>query len=610
LVTPRDLASTLIPAIIISNNDGAALKAFIDANPGRTVYIDGAAFEQNTSFFDELTTFSSLGPATGDNALKPDLVAVGLDVYMAAQSYDPLGDLFSANRYVAAGGTSFATPLVAGAVALVKQAHPNYTPAQIKSALVNTGSQVVTRNDSGVPVSIPALGGGKLDAGASLQASITASPASVSFGVVSSVPVSKAIQITNASLSQVNLSLAVTQTKSAAGANVALDKTTLTLAAGASDSVSLTISGSAPASGSYYGAVTIQGSGTALRVPYLFLNGSGVVNNLIPLSGDGFDGTAGQIIPDGIISFKLIDPFGVPVASAPVTFQANGGGTLQNADSKTDKYGIARAEAILGSQPGNYSFNASSGSLSWDFTGSARAMPTITASGVVNAASFEAGKPVAPGSYVTIFGTGLSDTTQSATTPILPLAIDFALVSFDVPPAKISAPAHLVYASPSQINVQVPWELQGQTSAQVKVTIDFSYGNVVTVPLADYAPAFFEIGGGNVAALDTAFHVIGSSNPAQQGQVVQLYGNGLGPVNNQPASGDPAPASPLATCKSTPEVSIGGKPAQVAFCGLAPGYPGLYQINATVPTGLTAGANTVTVAVGGQTSKASNIVVK
>jgi uncharacterized protein (TIGR03437 family) len=160
------------------------------------------------------------------------------------------------------------------------------------------------------------------------------------------------------------------------------------------------------------------------------------------------------------------------------------------------------------------------------------------------------------------------------------------------------------------VNLQVPWELQGQTSAQVKVTIDFSYGNVVTVPLSDYAPAFFEIGGGNIAAQDSSYNVIRTSNPAKQGQTILLYLNGLGPVSNQPASGDPAPSSPLAMCKSTPSVSIGGKTATSSFCGLAPGFPGLYQINAAVPTGLTPGPQPITVSIGGQTSKTSNISVQ
>ena len=614
LVAPN-VGSTFLPAIMISNNDGVALKSFIDSNPGHTVYIDGSAFEQATTAFDLLTGFSSLGPTTGDNALKPDLVAVGQDVYMAAQNFDPLGDLYSANRYASAAGTSFSTPLVAGAAALVKQAHPAFTPAQIKSALVNTGSQAVISDDSGDKVSIPALGGGKLNAATAIQATITAHPASVSFGTVTKVPASQSIQITNTGTTAANMTLAIAPITSATGSTLTLDKQTLTLAAGASGTVNLSISGLAPTPGSYYGAITIQGSGPALRVPYLFLAGSGMPNNLTPLSGDGFDGTVGQKIPDGMIAIKVVDASGVPVAGAPVSFTANSGGTLQSADSQTNAYGIAQAVPILGSQPGNYDFSAtltgpSSGGLSWDFTGSARPVPTIAANGILNGASFEVGKPVAPGSYVSIFGSNLSDFTDFATTTILPLAIDFALVSFDVPSANISVPGHLIYVSPGQINLQVPWELTGQGSAEVKVTIDFSYGSVVTLRLSDYAPAFFEIGGGNVAALDAANHVIGTNNPAKQGQTIQLYLNGLGPVDNQPASGEPAPTSPLATCISVPSVSIGGKPAPSSFCGLAPGFPGLYQINAAVPTGLTPGSQPITVSIGGTTSKTSNIVVQ
>src|SRR5258706_4589078 len=193
--SPVGLGSTFVPVIEISNNDGVALKSFIDANAGRTVSIDPAAFEREKTAFNELAFFSSLGPTTGDNALKPDLVAVGgsdgyfSDIYTAAQTYDVLGELYSANGYQAASGTSFSTPLVAGAAALVKQAHPNFTAAQIKSALVNTASQDVTSNEEGDVVGVQALGAGKIDAGAAMQTNVTANPASISFGLASTLPV-------------------------------------------------------------------------------------------------------------------------------------------------------------------------------------------------------------------------------------------------------------------------------------------------------------------------------------------------------------------------------------------------------------------------------------
>jgi len=189
------------------------------------------------------------------------------------------------------------------------------------------------------------------------------------------------------------------------------------------------------------------------------------------------------------------------------------------------------------------------------------------------------------------------------------MMIDGVNVSFDVHSAGISVPGNLIFVSPGQINVQVPWELQGQSSAQVKVTIDemFGYplfGNVVTVPLAAYTPSFF-VGNGTIAAQDaiTGTNIL-ASNPAHPGEILSLYANGLGPVTNAPASGAPAPGGAnLATTTTQPVVTIGGQPAKVGFSGLAPGYPGLYQIDVTVPSGLT-GNQQVTVSIGGQTSPA------
>jgi uncharacterized protein (TIGR03437 family) len=231
---------------------------------------------------------------------------------------------------------------------------------------------------------------------------------------------------------------------------------------------------------------------------------------------------------------------------------------------------------------------------------------------VVDSAAFQS--PIAPGSYAAIFGTALSDPgyTDSASTLILPLAIDGVTVSFDVPSAGISLPARLTYVGAGQVNVQVPWELQGQTSAQVKVTIDeYSFGNVVTVPLADVSPAFFESSGLVVAQDAVTGALLYDKNPAKAGEFVTFYANGLGPVNNQPASGDPAPGSPnLATTKGTATLTIGGKATDVLFSGLAPGFPGLYQVNAAVPAGLTAGNQDVVLTIGGKTAKTTKLPVQ
>lgn len=239
------------------------------------------------------------------------------------------------------------------------------------------------------------------------------------------------------------------------------------------------------------------------------------------------------------------------------------------------------------------------------FSGFARPQPTITS--IVDGASLQPGA-FAPGSYITLKGSGLSDSTDVPQTPTHPLAIDYVSVSFDVPSAHISVPGHLIFVSPGQINVQVPWELQGQTSAQVKVNVDFSTSNVVPIALVNVAPAFFVVAG-NVAARDLSFRVINASNPAHAGQTIQLYANGLGPVSNQPASGDPAPSGPYAETP-TPMVMFGTQAAtQVPFSGLTPGIGGLYAVNVVVPS-LSPGTYPVTVSIGGKTSPSAPLVVQ
>ncbi len=613
ITSPGGLSTFAIPATMISNTDGMALKSFIDANPNYPATIDPNGAEQDYSGYNELAGFSSFGPSAGNAAIKPDLVAVGTYMYMAAEDYDPLGILYSSNRYAAASGTSFATPLISGAAALVKQYHPNFTAEQVKSALVNNASQDVTTDDSTtpIPVDVEWLGAGKLDAGAAVAATLTVSPTSLSFGAIGSgsLPTAVAVNVTNHGTVAAAITAGVVANQSSA-ATVTLDKQNLTLAPGASGTITATLAGSLPAPGSYSGVMTLAANGVTLRVPYLFLVGDGVPDNMIPLTGTGFDGTVGEVIPQGLFAIKVIDSSGLPVAGAPVTFSARNGGSYQGADSTTDVNGIAAAVPVLGGQPGNYNFNVSAaGGLRLTLSGTARLKPTISPNGIVNAADYDA-NPVAPGSYISLFGSGLSDTTDYSVAAILPLAIDYVNVSFDVPSAGISVPGHLTYVSPSQVNVQVPWELQNQSAAEVKVTIDYSNGNVFTLPLANYAPAWFEVGSGMVAALDLNYQLIDSANPARPGSVVQLYANGLGPVTNQPKSGEPASGVVLSEMTNPPTVTIGGQTAVVGFRGLAPGFAGLYQVNVTIPENLAPGNYPITISIGGKTSRASNIQVQ
>jgi uncharacterized protein (TIGR03437 family) len=131
---------------------------------------------------------------------------------------------------------------------------------------------------------------------------------------------------------------------------------------------------------------------------------------------------------------------------------------------------------------------------------------------------------------------------------------------------------------------------------------------VVTVPLADAAPAFFE-NSGIAAALDGNNAIVTAANPVKRGQLVQLYMNGLGPVTGGPASGEFASTAVLTHTTATPQVTIGGQPATVQFSGLTPGLPGLYQVNVFVPTGISTGTVPISLTINGATTKASTLPV-
>jgi len=82
--------------------------------------------------------------------------------------------------------------------------------------------------------------------------------------------------------------------------------------------------------------------------------------------------------------------------------------------------------------------------------------------------------------------------------------------------------------------------------------------------------------------------IAGNGNSATVGDVVVIYCTGLGAVNPRAVAGYPAPVSPLSQTIDPVTMTIGGVNVPVFFAGLAPGYAGLYQVNATIPGGIAA----------------------
>jgi uncharacterized protein (TIGR03437 family) len=176
--------------------------------------------------------------------------------------------------------------------------------------------------------------------------------------------------------------------------------------------------------------------------------------------------------------------------------------------------------------------------------------------------------------------------------------------------------APLFYANVGQVNAQIPWELAGQSQTTITATINGQTSAPQTVSLATYAPGIFALnseGTGQGAILDANYHLVDGSNPAIPGQTtILIYCTGLGPVSsNQPATGAPAWLTNLARTSSPVTATIGGVSANVTFSGLAPGYVGLYQVNAQVPAGLAAnGSAPVMISIEGANSNTVTIAVQ
>lgn len=235
--------------------------------------------------------------------------------------------------------------------------------------------------------------------------------------------------------------------------------------------------------------------------------------------------------------------------------------------------------------------------------------PRINPGGVVNAASFALDPaPVAAGSIASVFGTNLVKSTQSAGGFPLPTLLGAICITFD----GFAAP--FIDASAEQLNVQIPWELSGRATATAVVSSQGVASPPVTVNLARQAPGIFTLskdGQGAGAILHASdFSLVTTSNPAKIGEIVSIFGTGLGPTAPSVGTGLPVPLEGPLHRSSTPTVTMGSVNAPVLFAGLAPGYVGLYQVDVRIPSNTPVGTNVpVTLTLGGRSSNPATLAV-
>ncbi len=237
--------------------------------------------------------------------------------------------------------------------------------------------------------------------------------------------------------------------------------------------------------------------------------------------------------------------------------------------------------------------------------------PAPVVAAAVNSATFVQNVPLAPGSFISLGGTNLSNGNASAAS--IPLGT--TLAGATVVMANYELP--LDFASTGLINAVSPEEINVNTSHQIVVM----RGNTLSVPIAvDIGPAdpgIFPYPLPGTPPLQGAIVSVPSyavalpATPVTANNTLAIFCTGLGVVDQTVADGAAAPGSPPANTVLTPTVTIGGVPAHVIFSGLTPSAVGLYQINVTVPTGVTPGPQVpVIVTIGGQSSPALTIAVQ
>jgi len=207
-----------------------------------------------------------------------------------------------------------------------------------------------------------------------------------------------------------------------------------------------------------------------------------------------------------------------------------------------------------------------------------------------------------PGEMATAFGTNFMASSGIKLTSGLPLPSSFLNLSLSVngSPAPLIAVDNL--NGQQQINFQVPWEVANGPNAMIAVLNNGTAGASISVPVLGAEPGIFNYStGGNTfgTILHANFQLADTAHPAQAGETVLIYCTGLGAVASPPADGEPGNGQ---STTARPSVTIGGTQALVSFSGLAPGFIGLYQINAEVPAGLTTGNQPVVVTVSGASS--------
>jgi uncharacterized protein (TIGR03437 family) len=229
--------------------------------------------------------------------------------------------------------------------------------------------------------------------------------------------------------------------------------------------------------------------------------------------------------------------------------------------------------------------------------------PQFSAAGVVNAASFLSGS-VAPGELISIFGQNLGPVTA------LGLQVSNGSVTTSLGGVQVlfnGIPAPIISAYSTQVNVIVPFQVQGPNAA-IQLNYSGTTSALVAAPVISTAPGVFtanSAGTGPGAVLNQDYSSNNAGHPAAAGSVVILYLTGAGQTNPPGSDGLVNTESTVLAQPALPVTAqVGGLPATVAYAGNSVGIvSGVVQVNLVLPAGLASGPQPVVVRIGSANSQ-------
>jgi uncharacterized protein (TIGR03437 family) len=332
-------------------------------------------------------------------------------------------------------------------------------------------------------------------------------------------------------------------------------------------------------------------------VDNLLLNSS-----LVPVAR--FDKGSGQTS-----GFAFADQTGflgmVPSTESPGTVQrfdlsrggANGPARIAEASPTGVKdAAFTRSLAVLASRSALVSLTTSGFTvLSWNYD-AATTPPSIAA--VVNAADFM--RPVAPGGLIAVFGSQLSPVNIATSEMPLPRALGESCMTAN------GAPVPMLFASPGQINAQLPFEATGNVTLVLHTPGGVSDSYILQS--SPTAPSVFRSGvAGPVEDLPLILRasngqLVTPSNPVHRNDRIFIYLTGMGLTWPAVDTGSPSPLDPLAEVQIEPVVTLGGSELIIEHAALTPGLAGVYEIKARVPDYVPTGQNVPLAIVQGESS--------